>query len=74
LNVKKEYLKKKTLNPEILNKPIRTDDHIKNDINFTNFLEVETNYKEKKSILNCCKNIIKKCKKKKKTSTLLDSK
>lgn len=65
--MKKEFLQKKTLNPEILNKPIRTQESIKNEINF---LEVENNHKQKKSIFHCCSKILSLCKKKKSISLL----
>jgi len=71
LNVKKEFLKKRTMNPEILNKPIRTENEFKTD---KNFLEVENTYKKKKSgIFDCCKDFLNKCKKKKNSHGLLES-
>ena len=59
------------MSPEILNKPIRTEDQFKTEILF---LEVESTYKQKKrGLFNCCKSILKICKKEKNSNALLDS-
>lgn len=70
LNVKNEFLKKKTMIPELLNKPIRTEDLSKTDINF---LEVETDYKGEEGLFKCCKKLLMSCRKKKNSKGLLEA-